>query len=380
MKIAVESSVLARINKTGVDYYVRDLMRETVKLMPNDHFELCYLKFFGRPAADLEVQGKNVVSRRVSFLPGKVYNAFERYFITIPYDFVTRLRADIYVYPNFIYWPLWFTKKSIVFVHDLGYIDQPDAVIARHRKYLGKFVPYSINKAAHVMTISEHTKKRIVEVYGTNPKKITVATPAVDHQEFTPQPKSNIELAKKKYKISDDYILFLGTVEPRKNIVGLLKAYDMLPAATKSKYQLVLAGGKGWLDDEINTWCEKLGNRVVRTGYIDAADKPALYSGASVFTYPSLYEGWGMQPLEAMACGVPVITANNSSLPEVAGDAAILVEATNHQELADQIEEVLTNKTLASELVKKGYIQAKKFSWEKSAAVFKRVLEEVNAK
>lgn len=377
MKIAVESSVLARVNKTGVDFYVRDLMRETVKLLPSDQFVLCYLKFFGRPAADLEVKANNITLRRISFLPGKIYNAFERYFIAIPYDLVTRIRADIYIYPNFIYWPLWFTKKSIVFVHDLGYLDQPDAVIARHRRYLGKFVPYSINKATHVMTISEYTKKRIIESYGTASDKITVATPAVDHQEFVPQSKDKVAKVKQKYKIQDKYLLFLGTVEPRKNIVGLLKAYNLLPDSIKAEYQMVLAGGKGWLDDDINTWCKKLGDRVIRTGYIDRADKPALYTGASIFTYPSLYEGWGMQPLEAMACGTPVITANNSSLPEVAGDAAIMVDANNYADLAQQIEKVLIDKKLAGRLIQKGFIQAKKFSWQKSAKIFAQAIEEV---
>lgn len=376
MKIAVESSVLARVNKTGVDYYTRDLLRELVKSMPGDSFVLCYLKFLGRPEGDLEVGGPNVSVSRAKLLPGKIYNAFERYFITIPFDWVTRVRADVYLYPNFIYWPLMFTKKSIVVVHDLGYIDMPDAVVPRHRKYLGKFVPYSIKKATHVVTISEHTKKRVIEVYGTDPARISVVTPAVDHDTFKPQSKSEVSRAKKKYKIDGEYLLFLGTIEPRKNIVGLLKAYNKLSDNLKDNYKIVLAGGKGWLDEDINAWCEKLGDRVVRTGYIDQEDKPALYAGATIFTYPSSYEGWGMQPLEAMACGTPVITANNSSLPEAIGDAGIMIDATKPDQLTDAITKVLNETKLRDTLTEAGYKQAATFSWQKSAKTMKKVIED----
>lgn len=376
MKIAVESSVLARINKTGVDYYTRDLLRETIKIMPNDNFILCYLKFLGRPEGDLELSGKNVAIKRSKLLPGKIYNAFERYFITIPYDWVTRVRADVYLYPNFIYWPLMFTNRSIIIVHDLGYIDMPDAIVPRHRKYLGKFVPYSIKKATHVIAISAHTKKRIVEVYGTSPDKISVVTPAVDHSIFKPQSHPDISQVKNKYKIDGDYLLFLGTIEPRKNIVGLLESYYNLPEELKKKYKVVLAGGKGWLDEDINAWCEKLGERVVRTGYIDQEDKAALYSGATIFTYPSSYEGWGMQPLEAMACGTPVITANNSSLPEAVGEAGIMVDAGDRQQLTSEIKRVLTDSGLHDRMVADGYEQAATFSWQKSAKDLKKVIED----
>lgn len=376
MKVAVESSVLARVNKTGVDFYTRDLMREVIKIMPNDQFVLCYLKFLGRPEGDLEVTGKNVTVRRVKLLPGKVYNAFERYFITIPFDWVTRVRADVYFYPNFIYWPLTFTKKSIIVVHDLGFIDRPEAIIARFRKYLIKFIPYSINRATHVVAISEHTKKRIIEVYGTDPNKISVVTPAVDHDTFKPQAQAAIDHAKKRYKIEGDYLLFLGTIEPRKNITGLLEAYSRLPNDLRNNCKVVLAGGKGWLDEEINNWCDKLGDRVIRTGYIDQADKPALYAGASIFTYPSSYEGWGMQPLEAMACGAPVITADNSSLPEAVGKAGLIVKTGDTERLTHAIEKVLTDKKLRSKMIADGYKQAASFSWQKSAKLLKKVLED----
>lgn len=380
MKIAVESSVLARVNKTGVDFYTRDLVRELVKIMPNDAFVLCYLKFLGRTEGDLEVNGPNVAVRRAKLLPGKVYNAFERYLKAIPFDWVTRVKADVYLYPNFIYWPLTFTKKSIIVVHDLGYIDQPDAVIARQRAYLSKFIPYSIKKATKVVAISEHTKKRIMEVYGTADNKISVVTPAVDHTTFKPQKTADIKKVKQKYKIDSEYLLFLGTIEPRKNVAGLLQGYSQLPKHLQEKYKMVLAGGKGWYDDEINEWCEKLGDRVIRTGYIDQEDKAALYAGATIFTYPSSYEGWGMQPLEAMACGTPVISANNSSLPEAVGKAGILVDAKSSKEISQAIEKVLTDKKTAQKMIELGFKQAQDFSWEKSANVMKQVIEEVVAK
>jgi glycosyltransferase involved in cell wall biosynthesis len=378
MKIGIESSVLARRQKTGVDYYAESLIAETIKSMPNSHFDLCYLSFFTRKSVPLLKAAPNITERRISFMPGKFYNLFEHYFIGIPFDLLAGVKEDIFFFPNFARWPLVFTKKSVVIVYDLGFLESPETIIARHRRYLTKAVPRSISKATSVLTISQSTKQQIIDHYGTDASKIVVAEPAIDHDFYVPAPANKIIEVKQRYGIAGEYILFLGTIEPRKNLAGLLRAYSLLPDDLQKKYQLVLAGGKGWLDEEIDALAAKIKpGRLVRTGYFDQALKPALYSGASVFVYPSFYEGWGMQIAEAMACGTPVITADNSSLPEAGGDAALYIKADDTKALAQSIQRVLTSPKLAADMIKKGRQHAASFSWANGAKILKQTLEKL---
>jgi glycosyltransferase involved in cell wall biosynthesis len=203
----------------------------------------------------------------------------------------------------------------------------------------------------------------------------------VDHEEYYPKNTKEISIIKNKYNIKGEYILYTGTLEPRKNIVGILESYSMLLDEFKNEYSLVLAGGKGWLDDEIENKLNELKDlNIVRTGYVEDDDLPALYSGATLFIYPSFYEGFGMPPLEAMACGTPVITSNNSSLPEVVGNAGIMVDAKDTRSLTKNIEKVLKSKKLQSEMSKKGLKQAKNFSWEKSAKKLLELIESTSQK
>jgi alpha-1,3-rhamnosyl/mannosyltransferase len=176
------------------------------------------------------------------------------------------------------------------------------------------------------------------------------------------------------------YILYLGTLEPRKNISALLEAYSFLPKKTQASFPLILAGGKGWLMDNLEDEIRRLdiASRTVLTGYVPRKDLPALYSGAAVFVYPSLYEGFGLPPLEAMACGTPVITSNVSSFPEVVGDAGIMVDPYDVKRLRDEIERVLEDSSLRASLGSRGLARAKQFTWENCARqtldVYKRVL------
>ena len=201
-----------------------------------------------------------------------------------------------------------------------------------------------------------------------NPAKIEIVNPAINHAVHRPASKQSIDRVKTKYGIKGQYILYTGTLEPRKNIVGILEGYSALPKNILSSYTLVLAGGKGWLDEEIEEKLTELKElNIIRTGYVADEDLPALYSGATVFVYPSFYEGFGMPPLEAMACGTPVITSNNSSLPEVVGEAGIMIDAKDTKTLTESIEKVISNTKLQNEMIKKGIKQAKKFSGEESA-------------
>jgi glycosyltransferase involved in cell wall biosynthesis len=270
--------------------------------------------------------------------------------------------------------------RSIVTIYDLSYVYFNQFSTPKLKKYFNKLVPRSIRSASHIVTISENSKHEIMEYYKVSEEKIAVVNPAVDHTVFKPRPQEVSSNAAEKYKISKPYILSVCTLEPRKNLIGVLNAFEQLPEDIKSRYCLVLVGGKGWLDGELEAKFNKLSAKysLIRTGYVPDEDLPALYSGASVFVYPSFYEGFGMPPLEAMACGVPVITSDNSSLPEVVGGAGIMVSANDTPALAHQIERVLTDKKLAGSMRAKGLEQAKKFTWDKSALKLIDVIEMVS--
>lgn len=374
MRVGIEGSVLQRKHKTGVDYYTWGLVQSVIRQMPSDEFEVGYFKSSsGYP----DLQSKNV-EYKVASITYRLYNILFRYLVPKAYDRVTKMNADVVLFPNFVRWPLNRINKSVVVVYDTAYIDKPEYVPTRLKKYLTRFVPKAVNKADRVIAISESTKKAIIKHYRVDESKIAVINPALDHAVYRPVPSRGVEKVKNQYGIKKEYLLYLGTIEPRKNIASIIKAYSQLPDGVRSKYQLVLAGGKGWLDDDIEALISNSNpGEIVKTGYIEDKDKPALYTGAEVFIYPSIFEGWGMQVVEAMACGTPVITADNSSLPEAGGKAAAYVKAGNDSQLTCAIQDMLKNKSSYNMRVKLGLEHAAKFTWEKSGSQLKTVFKDL---
>ncbi len=371
MKIGVESSALAR-RKTGVGYYTFHLLKATAKLLPQDQFCLTY--FTGEPHRP-DLSEPNVKAWPIKF-PLKIFKLFEYYSAGLIYDRLAKLKADLFLFPNYMHYRLRDCPRSIVFVYDLSFIKSPEYFPGRFRRYLARKTPVYINRAETVVTLAEATKQAIVEQYGTNPAKVHVINPGLDHQLYRPAKPEVIDQVKKKLRISGDYLLYLGTIEPRKNIEGIIQGYLNLPSDVRDRYQLVLAGGKGWLDQAIDDLIKQVpGGRLVRTGYVSDEDKPALYSGATLFLYPSHYEGWGMQILEAMACGTPVITADNSSLPEAGGRAASFIKADSAGQLTGEIKRLLSDEAGRLAMAQAGLEHAAKFNWEKSAQLLATLIK-----
>lgn len=368
MRIGIECSALDHPHKSGVGYYLQNLIREAAKQMPADLFFFCHLSCKSRPAVPLEVEAHNTRTRRILF-PSKLYKLSEFWLPLIPFDLLARTKADVFFFPNFGRFPLMLCKKSVVVIHDLGFLESPANVPPSLRRYLNLVVPRSLQKADRVVANSENTRKEITRKYGTDPRKISVITPALDHDLYRRSGAQDIERVKRKFGIAKDYLLFLGTIEPRKNIAGIIRAYRSLPGDLRKRYQLVLAGGKGWLDEEINQLANSLDRReLVRTGYIEERDKPALYSGAMLFLYPSHYEGFGMPVIEAMACGAPVIAAENSGLVEAGGKAARYIQAGNDGMLSELIRKLIAEPGELGALREAGFRRAQSFSWRSEAA------------
>ncbi len=279
-----------------------------------------------------------------------------------------------YIFPRFVSMPLMFSKSANV-VYDISFELYRQYSDEKNAAFLSEAVKKTLQKTTAVITISENAKKEIVDFYKFPEAKVAIAAPAVDQSHFYKRSQLEIDEVKRKYKIKGDYIMTLSNLEPRKNLDGLVDAYCSLPKSITDKVGLLLVGVSGWKTEAL---FEKIigkvtgGYNIIRPSqYVKDADKPALISGAKLLVYPSHYEGFGMPPLEALACGVPVVTSDNSSLPEVVGSTGTMVSSTNTPELTKAIVDSLAGWDLLSEKVaQEGPTQARKFSWRKSAQVF----------
>jgi glycosyltransferase involved in cell wall biosynthesis len=259
--------------------------------------------------------------------------------------------------------------RSVVTVHDLGYLRFPAAHTRAQRLYLGLSTRYSAGVADAVIAVSETTRQELLRQGRLDPAKVRVVHHGVSPH-FRPQPAAVCAQAAARYGIARPYVLYVGTIQPRKNLARLIAAYAQARARHGASFPaLVIAGKVGWLSQEILTQAERLGvaAHVHFPGYIADADLPALLGGALAFVYPSLYEGFGMPVIEAMACGTPVLTANGSALPEVAGEAALLVDPLDTEALACALGALAEDQALRERLRERGLARAAWFSWERCA-------------
>jgi glycosyltransferase involved in cell wall biosynthesis len=256
---------------------------------------------------------------------------------------------------------------------DLGYLRYPRHFTKKIYWKLKFWTALSIKRASHLLTISEATKNDIIKYYGLRPEEITVAYPGYDKEIFKlPINKLQIEKVKEKYQIKGDYVLFLSTLKPSKNIEGLLKAFEILEA---KNLKLVVAGKKGWMFEEIFEKVKEFGlkDKVIFTDFIEEEDVPVLMAGAKVFVLPSFWEGFGIPVVEALAMGTPVVVSNVGSLPEIVKGAGILVDPYNPKDIAQGIKKAMEEK---DKLIAKGLEQSRQFDWLNCANQVMKVLEE----
>ena len=269
----------------------------------------------------------------------------------------------------------------VVSIHDLSFEHLPQTFNRRSRTQLRLTVRRSARRAARILSLSEHTRRDIIETYGIQGERIN-AIPLAAGEQFKPVTDNReLQRVRHNYGIDGDYILTVGSIQPRKNLARLIKAYASLRGdGPKDKLpKLVLVGKPAWLYDETFRTLDETGVKdgVVLTGYVPEMDLPALYSGAICFVYPSFFEGFGLPPLEAMKCGAPVIVGNRTSLPEVVGEAALAVDPFDVDAIAGAIKQVVNNTTLRKELSLKGQERARAFNWLETARKTLQVYKEV---
>jgi len=270
---------------------------------------------------------------------------------------------------------------TVLTVHDLVFRHLPDHHKPLNRWYLNLAMPLYCRRATHVVAVSEHTRRDLISAYSLPSSRITVIYEAPDVR-FRPQPAEEIQRVRGRYALPEHFILSHGTLEPRKNYQRLVEAFSWLRREHRSGgqgWRLVISGRKGWLYQPFFRRLEELGlgREVILLGRVPDEDLPALYSAAALFVFPSLYEGFGLPPLEAMACGTPVVCSRSSSLPEVGGEAVRYFSSQSAQEMGRGMEEVLRDEALQAEMRERGFEQARRFSWEWAAEETMGVYEAV---
>jgi len=257
----------------------------------------------------------------------------------------------------------------MVTIHDLTFYLFPDLHLTLKKIYFKFFIFLSVYRVDVIICVSESTKNDLNKLFPKSKIKSIVIPLGKDERFIPTLSKKDIIKTLEKYQIDSDYILFIGTLEPRKNLISLINAFKKVQLNGFNNYKLVIAGRKGWFYKPIFEIVKRnnLEKQVIFTGFIDEHDKPFLISGAKIFVYPSKYEGFGIPVLEALSCGIPTITSNISSMPEVAGDAALLINPESETELTNAICSLLTDNDLQQVLRKKAIIQSNKYTWEITA-------------
>jgi len=384
MNIAIDIRCLMEKELTGVGEYTRELLSNLFKQDNKNQYYLFYnsrkdvssvLPRFDFP--NVKYCGFCWPNKLLSFCLlafrwPKLDQLIEKKYKTPP--------LDLFFFPNIGF--IASKCKYIITAHDLSFAFFPE-FLSFGRKIWHKLVnPRKLfNESARVIAVSENTRNDLHRVYSIANEKITVVWSGVD-QNFRPMGKNAVELenVRKKYDLPDKFILFLGTLEPRKNVSSLISAFSNFQSRNFQKRSLVIAGKRGWKCDDVLIEIEQFNRnnseKIYYLDYVDPADKPALYNLAGCFVFPSFYEGFGLPVLEAMASGCPVIAGNNSSLTEICGNAALLFDSANISDLAEAIE-LMSDKNVSEMYGNRGLKRAKQFSWEKTAQKTAALLEKM---
>lgn len=372
MKILFDIRPLLERRPAGVSLYTAGILSGLAKLPPKHSYTL-WSNARGRSVPDALIPNSPAFTRTETRRPNKLLNA----------DFLLNNKPkleklvgdfDLAYFPNLNFFA---TKKPyIMTVHDLSFVRYPDFFSAKQRLWHALVRPErTLTRATHVIAVSEHTKHDIIETYRLAPEKISVVSPGVSEKYFAVSTEDKKRVAK-KYHLPERFLLYLGTLEPRKNVSAIISALEQLGA---SGLKLVIAGGRGWLDSDIFAKAKKSSqwSEILFLDYVEEEDKPGLYASAAAFVYPSFYEGFGMPPLEAMAAGCPIIASHSSSLGEVVGDAGLLIDPYKVDELAEAMRAIANDDALRVELIKRGRERARKFSWIESARKLEVMFDQI---
>ena len=394
-KIGLNLQPLADKHLTGIGMYTKEIVcRLPALLDPSASIEAHVFDFLGRNQGkdtvlghitDARSKDETIPVAECRLMPLGAYIRAGKAGSIMSYQKLLKTHSDVTVFFNYLR-PRRVDGKTIITVYDMVCSRYPETMDARNRRLLEKHLAESCRAADRIITISDFSKNEIVETLGIDPEKIRVAKCGYDRRLFRPADDEREKLSAslflgQKYHIRSRYLLYLGTLEPRKNLDTLLAAFP----AVREKYpdlKLVICGGNGWQYESTLSRIEspELRDSVIRTGYVPDEDKRLLYICSEMLVFPSLYEGFGLPILEAMACGTPVVGSNASSIPEVIGNAGALCTPTQPEAFSQAILRLMSDRKLSRQLSERGIRRAERFSWDTAAKVYAdTILELVNA-
>jgi len=359
MRVALDGFPLSS-PKTGIGHYTFELARSLAQLAPGDRFDLISpIPFTAAAASEIE----QASLPNLGFFNPRA-TSFRRHWWAVGLPlYLRQSQVDLFHGTNYEI-PFSSRRPTVMTIHDLSFM-----LVGVHAQRLiwraGWRMPWMAKRASRIITPSNSIKKDLCEAFDIPPDKVAV-TPEAPRPVF--KRREDPELLR-RLGIEGDFILFVGTIEPRKNLRQLVKAFDQMLRNTSLSPKLVIAGGKGWMMDDFGQFIDKQGvtDRVCLTGYLQDEELCTLYSTCTVFIYPSLYEGFGLPPLEAMACGAPVITSRTPALMETVGNAARLIDPKNISDMAQAMTEMLSDQKAREHYAELGKSHVKQFSWEQTA-------------
>ena len=371
MRIAVNTRFLLKNKLEGIGRVTYELLRRMVASHPEDDF----IFFFDRPFDEAFLFGSNVtpvVLQPPTRHPFLIYTWFE---ISVKRA-LKRFQADVF-FSTDGFCCLGTDVKTIVMIHDIAYMHFPEQVSFWVRKFYQKHQPLYLEKADQILTVSNFVKNDIAQMLDIPKTKTTVVYNGCNDA-FQPLNEISQKEAQKKYANDQPYFFYVGAVHPRKNVHRLIEAFGSFKAKTNAPHQLLIAGRFAWQTGEVKSAYDnsKYQNEIQFLGFVSEEELPKLMGSAFALVYPSMFEGFGLPLLEAMNCDVPVITSNVSSMPEVAGDAGILINPTRTKEIEEAMLEIFQDKKLRNEMIEKGRVQRKKFNWKESAEKVYQILNE----
>lgn len=380
-RLYVEANALATTHQSGVGHAIRGLVNATAHdAAARSRYRMTLLVPL-RGIRQLERQGLGSLERRTIPLPLRGYDRWSGMPWMPPLD--VALGDGIYVFPNFGNWPL-LRSPSVTIIHDLAFLLHPETVERRTLVRLRANARGWVRRTSLVVTPSHYISEQVQALLGVAQSRLAVVPWGVDTGTYSRRTDAEVASVLSRLGVPSGYVLHLGNVEPRKNLVRLIRAYRRLPGAVKAEHPLVLVGGSGWNDESIDAEISAAlrdGDSIVRIRErVSDEDVPALLSGAAVVANPSLYEGFGLVPLQAMACGTPVLASSVSAMPEVDGTAALLVDPLREDAITAGLESILTDTQVRRRLVVDGADRAAHHTWARSAMAFLAALEGIDGR
>jgi glycosyltransferase involved in cell wall biosynthesis len=374
-KLFVEATPLLDEHLSGIGHLVMSMLQELTKPGVLDGRQVVLVAPIDKMSFLKSRTKGMLVSYKSIPLPARILYLLMKRNLVPPLDLV--LGRGVYLFPNYRNWRLA-GSRSITYIHDMSFRVYPQYVSPRNLAFLERNMPAWLKQTDVVAVLSEQTKKDLVHYYEYPATNIDVVPCGIDPQLFNSRSVKDSQKTAEKYDVTMPYLMFLSTVEPRKNLLNLLRAYEQLPARIRDKYALLIIGANGWLNSDTLTVIRKLQKDGLHIfwpqTFVPDEDLPLLLSGATMLLFPSYYEGFGIPALEAMACRTSVIVARNSSFPEVVGDAGLYVEPDDPKDIGDKITHLIDNSKERERYARAGYERSKQFSWAAAAHVLAKII------